>query len=117
MGCRTSPIRTWAISATHSTAESIQTQPQFKAADAYCSKRYLFHTVSPAQKARWNGAAVKYSACMRAHGARDFPDPDGTGAIYFPTAEYYRTPKALRAEGACKSLFIGKGFVFVSPAP
>ena len=91
--------------------------PQFKTAMAYCEGRYIhFPKVSPAEKARRNAAALKYSACMRAHGVRDFPDPDGTGAINFPTADYYRTPKVLRGEGACKSLFTGP-FVFGSPPP
>lgn len=91
--------------------------PQFKAAMNYCESRYIpFPKVSPAEKARRNAAALKYSVCMRAHGVRDFPDPDGTGAINFPTGDYYRTPKVLRGEGSCKSLFTGQ-FVFVSPPP
>jgi hypothetical protein len=90
--------------------------PQFEAAYTYCGKRYLhMHTATPAQRARWNAAAVAYSHCMRAHGVSDFPDPlPGQGAIRLPTSEYENTPKVQRGMQACKSLF-GKGFVFVVP--
>lgn len=91
---------------------------QFKAADSYCEKRYLHpHRLPPAEIARRNDAAVKFSACMRAHGVPDYPDPDGQAAINLPTDDYERTPKVAKAAEACKSLFIGKGFVFVLPIP
>jgi hypothetical protein len=92
--------------------------PQFKAAYSYCGKRYLhYHPLQPAELARRNVAAVKYSACMRSRGASDFPDPDGQGAINLPSDDYIHTPKVARAEGACESLFTGKGFVLVVPVP
>ena len=93
--------------------------PQFKAAYQYCGTRYLSlgHRSTPAQRAQWNARAVKFSRCMRSHGASDFPDPDGQGAINLPTASYRNTPKVQRAEGACKSLFVGQGFVLVVPVP
>lgn len=95
--------------------------PQFKAAYKYCRTRYLglSHRPgrTPAAKAQANAAAVKFTACMRSHGAADFPDPDGQGAIYLPTANYIDTPKVQRAEGSCKSLLAGHGFVLVSPVP
>jgi hypothetical protein len=92
--------------------------PQFEAAYAYCGKRYLkMHTETPAQRARDNAAAVRYSRCMRAHGVADFPDPDGGGAIHLPTSDYESTPRVQSGMQACKSLFSGKGFVFVVPVP
>lgn len=92
--------------------------PQFKAAMAYCEGRYIpFPKITPAEKARWVAAALKAAHCMRAHGARDLPDPDGTGAIDLPTANYYLTSNFRRAKQSCESLIEGKGVVFVSPAP
>jgi hypothetical protein len=92
--------------------------PQFKAAYSYCATRYLhYRQLSPAELARRNAAAVKFSACMRSHGASDFPDPDGQAAINLPTDGYEHTPDVQRAEEVCKSLFTGKGFVFVLPIP
>ena len=92
--------------------------PQYKAAYSYCATRYLhFRALPPAELARRNAAAVKYSACMRSHGASDFPDPDGQAAISLPTDNYEHTPNVQRAEGACKSLVTGKGFVLVLPVP
>ena len=95
--------------------------PQFKAAYKYCGTRYLGFShrpgSTPAAKARANATAVKFSACLRSHGATDFPDPDGQGAIYLPTTNYIDTPKVQRAEGPCKSLLAGHGFVLVSPVP
>jgi hypothetical protein len=92
--------------------------PQFKTAYSYCGTRYLGLSTrsTPAQRAQWNAAAVKYSHCMRSHGLSDFPDPDGTGAIYLPTANYIDTPLAQRAQQACKFLS-NTGYVLVSPIP
>lgn len=94
--------------------------PQFKNAFSYCGRRYLpgfGGSATPAQRAQLNAEAVKYTDCMRSHGASDFPDPDGQGAINLPTSDYLNTPKVQRAEGACKSLQAGKGFVLVVPVP
>lgn len=93
--------------------------PQFKAAFAYCTTRYRIfrHVSTPAQRAQSNAQAVRFSACMRSHGASGFPDPDGQGAIQLPTTYYMQTPVAQRAEGACKSLQVGTSFVFVVPVP
>jgi hypothetical protein len=92
--------------------------PQYKAAYSYCAQRYLhYHPLSPAEIARRNAAAVKFSACMRAHGATDFPDPDGKAAISLPSDAYEHSPKVARAEESCKSRFTGKGFVLVLPVP
>lgn len=90
--------------------------PQYKAAYRYCGVRYLGlgHRpgLAPAAIARAKAAALKFSACMRAHGASDFPDPDNTGAINLPTYNYENTANFLHAQQACKSLS-GKGFVLV----
>jgi hypothetical protein len=93
--------------------------PQFKSAFSYCTIRYhIFkHTATPAQRAQWNAEAVKFTACMHAHGAVDFPDPDGSGGIDIPSDSYLNSPKVLQAESACKSLRTGQGFVFVVPVP
>lgn len=92
--------------------------PQFKAAFSYCGARYLhLHRSTPAELARGNIAAVKYSHCMRAHGISDFPDPDGQGAIELPTSDYLNTPKVQRALPACEALRTGKQFVLSIPVP
>lgn len=93
--------------------------PQYKAAYAYCTTRYRIfkHLATPEQLAQSNAAAVKFSHCMRAHGVGDFPDPDGKGAIELPTGEYINTPKVQRGRQACRSLFTGKGILFVVPIP
>ncbi len=92
--------------------------PQFEAAYSYCGKLYLrFHSPSPAELARMNAAAVKFSTCMRSHGATDFPDPDGKGAIKLPSIDYAHTPKVQRAEAACASLLANHDFVLRIPVP
>lgn len=93
--------------------------PQYKAAFAYCTTRYhIFkHISTPAQIAQSNAEAVKFSACMRSHGAADCPDPDGEGAIDLPSDTYESSPKVQRAEAACKSLREGKTFALAMPVP
>jgi hypothetical protein len=92
--------------------------PQYKAAYRFCGDRFLGlgHRpgLTPAAEATARAAALKYSTCMRSHGARDYPDPDQTGAINLPRYGYSDTPKVQRAAAACKSLS-GKGFVTVEP--
>jgi hypothetical protein len=89
---------------------------QFKSAYSYCGARYLHVGTrsTPAQRAQWNAAAVTFAQCMRSHGLRDFPDPNGSGAILLPSQNYIDTPLAQRAKQACKGLSSG-GFVLVSP--
>lgn len=94
--------------------------PAYKAADRYCGDRYIYttHRESPAQLAHDNANAVKFSACMRKHGATDFPDPDGTGVITVPTPTYLNTPDVLTANAACKTLRgVSKGFILSVPFP
>ena len=54
--------------------------PQFKHAQSVCSK-YLPNggKVDPAAQAKALKAALKFSACMRSHGVRNFPDPQTSG--------------------------------------
>jgi hypothetical protein len=54
--------------------------PQFKHAQSVCAK-YLPNggKVDPAAQAKALQAALKFSACMRAHGVKNFPDPQTSG--------------------------------------
>jgi hypothetical protein len=50
--------------------------PQFQAAEKACKKLLPGGgTVSPAMQAKALAQMLKFSACMRAHGLPDFPDP------------------------------------------
>jgi hypothetical protein len=91
--------------------------PQFKAAYSYCGNRYLgfSHRSSPAERAQWNAQTAKYAYCMRSHGLGNFPDPDGSGVINLPTANFLETAVAQRAQQACKSLDVHAGFVLTLP--
>jgi hypothetical protein len=55
--------------------------PQFKAADKACRKLMPGggKAASPAQQAKALAQMLKFSACMRAHGLPDFPDPTSSG--------------------------------------
>jgi hypothetical protein len=91
----------------HSPVAAIFDTPKVQAAYNLCGNRFLgFATRStPAQRAEWNAQALKYSQCMRAHGASDFPDPEkGSGLIDLKSATYFDTPLVQRADQACKSL-------------
>jgi hypothetical protein len=49
---------------------------QFKAAEKACSKYAPSRVApSPAQQAKMQEQALKFSACMRSHGVPNFPDP------------------------------------------
>lgn len=92
--------------------------PQFKAAFKYCTNRYRIFGTPPsqAQRAKWNAAALRFSACVRSHGARNFPDPNGEGLIPLPSADYDRLPTVEHAEQACRALRVA-GVVFGVPVP
>jgi hypothetical protein len=47
----------------------------FKAAEKACQKKLNITPPSPAEQAKMQEQALKYSACMRAHGVPKFPDP------------------------------------------
>jgi hypothetical protein len=53
-----------------------------------------------------SGSAVAYSACMRAHGVANYPDPDSTGQLPKPDARHLGVSSSqLRAgEQACQHL-------------
>jgi hypothetical protein len=55
--------------------------PQFQAADKACRKLMPGggNAPSPAQQAKALAQMLKFSACMRAHGLPDFPDPTSSG--------------------------------------
>ncbi len=52
--------------------------------------------------------ALKYAACMRRHGATDFPDPktNGTGKVVLSIPD---SPKTTTAQKACRQLLPGGG--------
>ena len=53
---------------------------QFQAAQRTCQKLLPNRgKVSPAQQAKAQAQMLKFSACMRAHGVRNFPDPTFSG--------------------------------------
>jgi hypothetical protein len=51
-------------------------------------------------------AGVRYTACMRSHGVRSFPDPDAQGTITITVSRALdpRSPLFQRAESACGHL-------------
>ncbi len=53
--------------------------PQFQAAQQACAKELPGGRPSPQQLAKAKQAMLSYSACMRAHGLPDFPDPTFSG--------------------------------------
>jgi hypothetical protein len=54
--------------------------PTYTSAFNYCSKKYGFSgQVSPAQSSVMRADNLRYAACMRANGIRDFPDPNSQG--------------------------------------
>ncbi len=57
---------------------------QIGAAEKAC--RSLLPTYSVTQQPHVLAQALRFSRCMRAHGATNFPDPEGNGAIAIPHA-------------------------------
>jgi hypothetical protein len=89
---------------------------QFQAATKACQHLQGGHHLSPAQQAQAMAQLLKYSACMRAHGIKDFPDPKaepgggigislrgGPGSDLDPS-----NPQFQAARKACQSLMPGK---------
>jgi hypothetical protein len=89
--------------------------PQFQSAQRACSK-YLPNggqPPSPAQQAKMQQQALRFSACMRAHGVPKFPDPQfGNGKIGIRigpgTGIDPRSPQFQAAQKACQSELPGK---------
>jgi hypothetical protein len=88
---------------------------RFQAAQHACAK-YLPNggqPPSPAQQAKMQQQALKFSACMRAHGVPKFPDPQfGNGKIGIridPSSGIDpRSPQFQAAQKACASELPGK---------
>lgn len=60
---------------------------QYKNAYSLCSKKYGFSgTVSPAQSSQMLADNLKYAACMRSQGIKDFPDPNSQGQFQIQAA-------------------------------
>lgn len=74
--------------------------PQFSAAQNACKS--LAPGGSPEQQKTDRTNALKYSKCMRSHGAPNFPDPDSSGGIKTDNnAVDPNTPQFKAAEKAC----------------
>ncbi len=86
----------------HTPIAAVFDTPRVQAAYHLCANRIFGPpTITPPRQL---AAAVKYSQCMRSHGASDFPDPDKTGFITLKNSTYYYSPSVQRANQACKSL-------------
>ena len=87
--------------------------PQFKAADQACRKLMPGLKLSPAQQAATEARELQYSECMRSHGIRDFPDPNGQGGISIrstPGSDLDpNNPRFKAADSACQHLMPGGG--------
>jgi hypothetical protein len=89
--------------------------PQFQSAQRACSK-YLPNggqPPSPAQQAKMQAAALKFSACMRSHGVPTFPDPQfGNGNIRIHIGPGSgidpQSPQFQAAQKACQGDLPGK---------
>jgi hypothetical protein len=88
---------------------------QFQSAQRKCA-RYLPNggqPPSPAQQAKMQAQALKFAACMRAHGVPNFPDPqfqDGGIQIKISAGSGInpRSPQFQAAQRACQSDLPGK---------
>ena len=81
--------------------------PQFTQAAKTCKKLAPKSTISPQQYQQLLSQGLKYSACMRAHGITNYPDPStaGGGLVIgaIPKADA-DLPQFPAAEQACRSL-------------
>jgi hypothetical protein len=87
---------------------------RFQDAEKACRKLLPAGNVSPAQQAQAQAQALKFSACMRAHGVRNFPDPkfEGGGLSRLTIDKNSgidpRSPVFQAAQKACQKLLPGK---------
>jgi hypothetical protein len=90
--------------------------PQFKTAEKACHKLMPGggKAPSPAQQAKALAQMLKFSACMRAHGLPDFPDPTSSGGgIQLSIGSKKgsglnpRSPLFQAAQKACQSVMPG----------
>jgi hypothetical protein len=94
--------------------------PQFQSAQRACSKFMPNggQPPSPAQQAKMQAQALKFSACMRAHGVPGFPDPQfGNGNIRIRIGPGSgidpQSPSFQAAQKACQADLPGK----IAPPP
>jgi hypothetical protein len=88
---------------------------QFQAAQKVCGKLMPEGgTPSPAQQARAQESALKFSQCMRTHGVPDFPDPTFSGGAVKMTLKAGgangidpNSPQFKAAQKTCQSLMPG----------
>ena len=80
--------------------------PTFSAAQKAC--QYLMPTPTPAQKAQALKDGLKMSSCMRAHGIKDFPDPNSSGGISISAGQGSdlnpNNPQFQSAQTACQHI-------------
>ena len=85
--------------------------PEFQSAQRACKNDLPnLGEQTPADQAAANAKALKYVACMRAHGEPDFPDPNGHGVIQISNATgilEQDSPQYQKAAHACQSLDSG----------
>jgi hypothetical protein len=78
--------------------------PTFKAADGACKS--LLPNSGGKPSAEVKEANIKYAACMRGHGIKDFPDPNADGVLQLqstPGSDLDPTdPTFKAADEACK---------------
>ena len=90
--------------------------PKFRTAQEACNKLLPNGgRPTPAQIAKMQKAALAFSACMRSHGLKDFPDPSFTGGGVQlrlgggPGSDLDpNSPLFQKAQGACRALVPGK---------
>jgi hypothetical protein len=89
--------------------------PQFQHAQQSCAKDLPGGTPSPAQAAQMRAKAVAFSACMRAHGEPNFPDPTFHGSttkvsiqIGAGTGIDPHSAQFQHAQQACQSILPGR---------
>jgi hypothetical protein len=78
---------------------------QMQAADHTCQPLMPNHGVAPAMTAAQEQQALKWAACIRAHGVADFPDPKfDNGHMQIEMKVNGNGPQMQAAQDACKSL-------------
>lgn len=85
--------------------------PQFQAADRACKSQLPGGHFTPAQQQQAMAAALRVSQCMRAHGIKDFPDPNNQGGTAIkagPGSDLDpNNPQFKAANAACQHLMPG----------
>jgi len=74
---------------------------QIAAGERACKSLLPTPTYSVSQRSHVLAQALRFSRCMRAHGATNFPDPENNGAIVIPHA-MENTPTYLAALNLCE---------------